>query len=168
MGDGTTRNRIGLAIASGATLALALVPSLSWAVSPRASLRPTLLRPPQSRTSSRQASQSQLFSIRSPETSSLPPEVSLPISVPAISGDTDCAAGDGWYSTPTVANTYHNRSFYGTPGTFTGNWPRRNAWDSGSYTASVCWERACSQEFEPNSYVTVSGSIVTGTSFTIY
>lgn len=87
---------------------------------------------------------------------------------PDISGGTDCAAGDGCYYTPTVNGTYHDRSFYGSPGTFTGSWPRRNAWDSGNYTASVCWDGGCSNTVGPNTYATFGGSLVTGTSFTIY
>lgn len=87
---------------------------------------------------------------------------------PAISSGTDCATGDGCYYTPTVNDTYHDRSFYGSAGTFTGNWPKRNAWDSGSYTAYVCWTSACSADWVgPNTYVTFGGSLVTGTSFTI-
>ncbi len=86
---------------------------------------------------------------------------------PAVSGGTNCAAGDGCYYTPTVNDTYHDRSFYGSAGTFTGNWPNRNAWDSGSYTAYACWESACSGWVGPNTYVTFGGSLVTGTSFTI-
>lgn len=87
---------------------------------------------------------------------------------PDISSGTDCAAGDGCYYTPTVDSTYHDRSFYGSPGTFTGSWPRRNAWDSGNYTASVCWVGGCSNTVGPNTYATFGGSLVTGTSFTIY
>lgn len=86
---------------------------------------------------------------------------------PDISSGTDCAAGDGCYYTPTVDATYHDRSFYGSAGTFTGSWPRRNAWESGNYTAYVCWTSNCSNWFGPNSYVTFNGSLVTGTSFTI-
>lgn len=87
--------------------------------------------------------------------------------VAAISGDTTCRPGDGCYYTPTVNSTYHDRSFYGSPGTFTGNWPRRSAWDTGSYTAYACWQGACSQWFGPNTYLTFGGALVTGTSFTI-
>jgi hypothetical protein len=88
---------------------------------------------------------------------------------PLISSDTSCAASDGCYETPVINSTYHDRSFYGSAGTFTGSWPRRNAWDSGSYTASVCWESACSGKYGPNTHQTFSGgALVTGTSFTIY
>jgi hypothetical protein len=87
---------------------------------------------------------------------------------PDISGGTDCASGDGCYYAETVNATYHNRSFYGSAGTFTGNWPQRDAWDSGNYTASVCWESSCSGTYGPNSYVSFGGTLVTGTSFTIY
>jgi hypothetical protein len=87
---------------------------------------------------------------------------------PDISGGTDCAAGDGCYYTPTVNDTYHDRSFYGSAGTFSGSWPMRNAWYSGNYTAYVCWTSACSSDWVgPNTYVTFGGSLVTGTSFTI-
>ncbi|MGH2863055.1 MAG: hypothetical protein ACRDLT_16365 [Solirubrobacteraceae bacterium] len=88
-------------------------------------------------------------------------------STPAISSGTGCQPGDGCYYTPTVNFSYHDRSFYGSPGTFTGDWPRRNAWDTGRYTASACWQSACSQAFGPNTYLTFGGSLVTGTSFTI-
>lgn len=87
--------------------------------------------------------------------------------VAAISGDTTCRPGDGCYYTPTVNSIYHDRSFYGSPGTFTGNWPRRSAWDTGSYRAYACWQGACSQWFGPNTYLTFGGALVTGTSFTI-
>jgi hypothetical protein len=93
--------------------------------------------------------------------------VDLTAASPDISSGTDCAAGDGCYYTPTVNGTYHDRSFYGSAGTFTGNWPMRNAWDSGNYTAYVCWTSACSNSVGPNTYVTFGGSLVTGTSFTI-
>ena len=87
---------------------------------------------------------------------------------PDISSGTDCAAGDGCYYTPTVNSTYHDRSFYGSAGTFTGDWPQRNAWDSGDYTAYVCWTGGCSADWVgPHTYVTFGGSTVTGTSFTI-
>ncbi|MDE3130875.1 MAG: hypothetical protein KGL16_06940, partial [Acidobacteriota bacterium] len=69
---------------------------------------------------------------------------------PDISSGTNCASGDGCYYTPTVNSTYHDRSFYWSAGTFTGSWPNRNAWESGSYTASVCWTSACSGTFGPN------------------
>jgi hypothetical protein len=91
-----------------------------------------------------------------------------PTASPDISGGTSCASGDGCYETPTVNATYHNRSFYGSAGTFTGNWPERNAWDSGDYDASVCWQSSCSPEVGPNTHSTFGGSIVTGTSFRIY
>jgi hypothetical protein len=97
-----------------------------------------------------------------------PVGIASPSGSPNISGDTDCEAGDGCYYTPTINDTYHNRSFYGSAGTFTGSWPHRNAWDSGSYTASVCWQGGCSATYGPNTYVSFNGSIVTGTSFTIY
>ena len=89
------------------------------------------------------------------------------LAVPEISSDTSCGAGDGCYYTPVVDSTYHDRSFYGGPGTFFGYWPRRNAWTTGRYTAYACWESACSQSFGPNTYLTFGGSLVTGTSFTI-
>jgi hypothetical protein len=87
---------------------------------------------------------------------------------PDISSGSSCAPGDGCYYTPVVDGTYHDRSFYGTPGTFTGDWPRRNAWDTGSYTASACWQGGCSQTYGPNTYLTFNGALVTGTSFTIH
>ena len=86
---------------------------------------------------------------------------------PAIASSTYCGPGDGCYYTPTVNSTYHDRSFYGTPGTFSGSWPRRDAWQTGNYTASVCWQGGCSQFFGPNTYLTFGGALVTGTSFTI-
>lgn len=91
-----------------------------------------------------------------------------PMLTPDISSGTNCAPGDGCYYTPVVGGTYHDRSFYGSPGTFTGDWPRRNAWDTGSYTASACWQGACSQTYGPDTYLTFGGSLVTGTSFTIH
>jgi len=86
---------------------------------------------------------------------------------PGVSGGTDCTPEDGCYYTPDVSGIYHDRSFYGSPGTFTGYWPDRNAWDSGSYSAYACWESACSQWVGPYTYVTFGGALVTGTSFTI-
>ena len=86
---------------------------------------------------------------------------------PDISSGTNCGSGDGCYYTPVVGGTYHDRSFYGSPGTFSGDWPRRNAWDTGSYTDSACWQSACSQSYGPYTYLTFGGSLVTGTSFTI-
>lgn len=87
---------------------------------------------------------------------------------PDISSGTNCGPGDGCYYTPVLDGTYHDRSFYGSPGTFTGDWPRRNAWDTGSYTASACWQGACSQRYGPYTYLTFGGALVTGTSFTIH
>jgi hypothetical protein len=96
-----------------------------------------------------------------------PGSISSPLT-PEISSGTDCAPGDGCYYTPVVDSIYHDRSFYGSPGTFTGDWPRRNAWDTGSSTASACWQGACSQAYGPNTYLTFNGALVTGTSFTIH
>jgi hypothetical protein len=87
---------------------------------------------------------------------------------PEISGGTTCSAGDGCYTTPTVNATYHDRSYYGSAGTFTGSWPQRDGWRSGNYSASVCWQSNCSSEVGPNSSNSFGGAVVTGTSFTIY
>jgi hypothetical protein len=113
----------------------------------------------------------QVVSVSTGEPSDITSEAAASVNIgpsPDISSGTNCAAGDGCYYTPTVNDTYHDRSFSGSAGTFTGSWPMRNAWDSGNYTAYVCWTGACSSDwFGPNSYVTFGGSTVTGTSFTI-
>ncbi len=85
--------------------------------------------------------------------------------LPYISSHGGCATGDGcYYGKP----PYSNQGFSGSPGTASGNWPERTAWDTGDYTAYACWKSACSQAaFGPNTYVTFNGSTVTGTSFTI-
>jgi len=100
-------------------------------------------------------------SLGEPASTSSPP-------MPEISSGSDCAPGDGCYYTPVLDGTYHDRSFYGSPGTFSGYWPRRNAWETGSYTASACWQGGCSQAYGPNTRLTFNGALVTGTSFTIY
>ncbi len=174
------RRRFRTGLVAGAALALAA--AATPAFSNGASLAPTL---PHAQPAS--ASVSALLASSTPKTVVLDPATGATVSVqlgeppavaggfiagarlatPAITGNTNCQPGDGCYYTPTVSGIYHNRSFYGSPGTFTGNWPHRNAWTSGNYTAYVCWTSACSQWYGPNTYVTFGGSLVTGTSFTI-
>lgn len=86
---------------------------------------------------------------------------------PLIGNHNICNTGDGCYYTNAVP--YANQGFYGSPGTYYGSWPYRNAWWTGSYTARACWVGACSQyAFGPNTYVTFNGATATGTSFRIY
>ncbi|MEU7058122.1 hypothetical protein [Streptomyces sp. NPDC046197] len=93
--------------------------------------------------------------------------VSAGIVRPAISVHNICNSGDGCYYSGRIP--YANQGFYGSAGTASGSWPYRSAWDTGGYTASACWVGACSQNrFGPNTYITFNGSLVTGTSFTIY
>ncbi len=85
--------------------------------------------------------------------------------VPDIYNHNVCNYGNGCYYSGRVP--YANQGFYGYPGSFQGVWPDRNAFDTGYYTAYVCWTQACSYEFGPNTYADFGGSLVTGTQFTI-
>ncbi|MFF4409817.1 hypothetical protein [Streptomyces sp. NPDC001404] len=86
---------------------------------------------------------------------------------PSIGNNNICNSGDGCYYSGQIP--YANQGFYGSAGTAYGSWPYRSAWDTGDYTASACWEGACSQNaFGPHTYVNFNGQQVTGTSFTIY
>lgn len=84
-----------------------------------------------------------------------------------ISNHNICNSGDGCYYSGRVP--YANQGFYGTAGTYSGNWPYRSGWYTGRYTARACWVQACAQQaFGPYTTVTFNGSLVTGTSFRIY
>jgi hypothetical protein len=157
------------------------VAALSGAAVPAATSAASTQDTSTSASGSAAATQAALLESNTPKTVVLNPATGAVVSItvgaaavpsvaasPAISNGTDCASGNGCYYTPVVNATYHNRSFSGSAGTVTGNWPQRNAWDSGAYYASACWTSACSPEVGPNTYSTFGGSIVTGTSFTIH
>lgn len=165
------RKFLAVALATGTIVGLGIVvPAITLAASSSSA---------SASTSPASSVPSRLLTSSTPKTVVLNPTTGAVVSVtlgepadlttpgPDISGGTDCKAGDGCYYTPVVNGTYHDRSFYGSAGTFTGSWPRRNAWESGNYTAYVCWESACSDWVGPNTYSTFNGSLVTGTSFTI-
>ncbi len=84
---------------------------------------------------------------------------------PAISNRSICDSGDGCYSTDRTP--YANQGFYGSAGTYSGSWPYRDGYQSGSHTVSACWTTNCGVKISPNSTVSFT-SDVTGTSFTIY
>jgi hypothetical protein len=85
---------------------------------------------------------------------------------PYVSNHNYCNSGDGCYYSGKVP--YANQGFYGSAGSYHGNWPDRNAWYTGRYTAYACWTGACSSSwFGPNTYVTFGGSLVNGTVFGI-
>jgi hypothetical protein len=83
-----------------------------------------------------------------------------------ISNDNICYTGYGCYYSGQIP--YADQGFFGTPGTYYGNWPYRYKWRSGYYTVSMCWVGACSKyKFAPNTTGLLNGQ-VTGTSWTIY
>jgi hypothetical protein len=86
---------------------------------------------------------------------------------PLISNHNICNTGDGcWFS---GRIPFANQGFFGSAGTFHGSWQFRSGWGTGSHTASACWVQACSQHrFGPNTTITFGGTLVTGTSFTIF
>ncbi|MER5357495.1 hypothetical protein [Streptomyces sp. NPDC002785] len=86
---------------------------------------------------------------------------------PTIGNHNICNSGEGCYYSGQVP--YAHQGFYGSAGTFTGNWPSRSGWYTGNYTARACWAGACSEvALPPNTKATFNGSLVTGTSFRIY
>ncbi|MFB7595302.1 hypothetical protein [Streptomyces sp. NPDC056160] len=116
----------------------------------------------------------QLLKSDTPKTVEIDPATGQILSVekgstfrPAISNHNICNSGDGCYYSGRIP--YANQGFYGSAGTFTGNWPYRSGWFTGNYTALACWTAACSQTaLPPNTSATFSGALVTGTSFRIY
>jgi len=85
---------------------------------------------------------------------------------PKITNQNFCYAGNGCYYSGQVP--WANQGFEGSSGTFQGQWPYRDAWYTGIYTASACWVGACSSQYVgPNTTVTFGGALVTGTSFSI-
>jgi hypothetical protein len=84
---------------------------------------------------------------------------------PDISNHSICDTGDGCYVTNQTP--YADEGFYGSSGTYDGNWPDRSEYTSGNYTVSACWTTSCGVKIGPGSHVTFT-SDVTGTSFTIY
>lgn len=99
-------------------------------------------------------------------TSGEPAIVTSELASPDISNHNYCNSGDGCYYSGKAP--YANQGFYGSAGSYHGNWPDRNAWDTGNYTAYACWTGACSESwFGPNTYVTFGGSLVNGTVFGI-
>ncbi|MFC3982793.1 hypothetical protein ACFYY8_24175 [Streptosporangium sp. NPDC001559] len=92
------------------------------------------------------------------------------ISTPAISQHNICNSGDFCYASGQVP--YAHQGFYGSAGTKTGSWPSRSYFDTGNYRGRACWtyqgSSPCSGPWGPNSYVNFNGSLVTGTSVTLY
>ena len=85
---------------------------------------------------------------------------------PLVSNHNFCNSTDACYRTNTPP--YANQGFYGTAGTYYGNWPYRNGGYSGQYSARFCWTAACGPTLSPNTTFTFSGgATVTGTSVTI-
>jgi hypothetical protein len=84
---------------------------------------------------------------------------------PDISNHSICDSGNGCYLTNQTP--YADQGFYGSSGTYDGNWPDRSEYTSGNYTVSACWTNGCGVKIGPASHVTLT-SDVTGTSFTIY
>jgi hypothetical protein len=80
-----------------------------------------------------------------------------------------CDGGDLCYLTNTIPHP--DIGFYGTPGTWSGDWTYRSGFATGSYYGGVCWSISgrglCSGEFGPNTQVGFTQD-VTGTSATIY
>lgn len=88
---------------------------------------------------------------------------------PAISINYICSSTDECWKTNQVP--YADVGFYGSPGTYTGDWPYRKAFLTGEYYGSACFlfdgASGCTPEYAPNKTLTFS-SDVTGTSATIY
>ncbi|GHH84013.1 hypothetical protein GCM10018793_47280 [Streptomyces sulfonofaciens] len=121
------------------------------------------------------AADSALLRSSEPKTVTMDPATGAVLSVvegyahntPMISNHNICNANDGCFYSGAVP--YAHQGFYGTAGTFSGNWPYRSGYYTGQYTASACWVGACSQvRLAPRTEATFSGALVTGTSFTIY
>ncbi|MET9292550.1 hypothetical protein [Streptomyces sp. NPDC003077] len=89
----------------------------------------------------------------------------------SISVKNSCGSDDGCYYSGKVP--YAHQGFYGSAGTARGNWPYRSGYYTGKYTARACWttggSAVCSQaKLPPRVSATFGGTLVTGTSFTIY
>jgi hypothetical protein len=82
---------------------------------------------------------------------------------PDISIRNPCDIGDGcYYGDP----PYAELGFYGSSGTYHGNWPGRSGFDTGNYSAFACWTGRCSDTWPPDTIVTFTYD-VTGTAFWI-
>ncbi|MEU8539381.1 hypothetical protein AB0C52_05170 [Streptomyces sp. NPDC048717] len=123
------------------------------------------------------AQEQQLLNSDTPKTVELDPATGRVLSVekgtaglsklPSISNHNICNTGEGCFLSGQIP--YAHQGFWGSAGTFTGNWPSRSGYFTGDYTAGACWAGACSQQpLGPNTTASFGGTLVTGTSFTIY
>ena len=84
--------------------------------------------------------------------------------LPEISNSDYCDSG--WACYYTNQAPYADQGFYGSSGTYHGDWPDRSGFDTGDYSAYACWVGGCSSTWPPNTYVGFT-SDVTGTAFWI-
>lgn len=133
--------------------------------------------PPSVDTSALSPQELELLKSSAPKTIALDPRTGNVLSVtegslatPMISQHSICNSGDFCYKSGQVP--YADQGFYGSAGTKTGSWPSRSYFYTGSYTGRACWTYSgsspCSGPWGPGNTITFSGSLVTGTSVTLY
>lgn len=86
------------------------------------------------------------------------------LGLPEISIADGCDTGWACYQTNQPGYTDHG--FYGSSGTYHGDWPYRSGFYTGDYSAYACWTGKCSGTYPPGTYVGFT-SDVTGTAFWI-
>jgi hypothetical protein len=133
--------------------------------------------PPSADVSALSPQQLELLQSNSPKTVAVDPTTAKVLSVvpggiaaPLISQHNICNSGDFCYASGQVP--YAHQGFYGSAGTKTGSWPSRSYFDTGNYRGRGCWtyqgSSPCSGPWNPGTYITFSGALVTGTSVTLY
>jgi len=152
---------------------LIIAASIVLAASPASADAPTSEIPSAAQLAGLSAAQVSLLDSGAPINVVMAPNTGDIVSVTAadytettdISNHNICDSGNGCYLTNKVP--WADQGFYGSSGTYNGNWPYRSGYTSGNHTVSACWTNGCGVEIGPGSEVTFT-SDATGTSFTIY